>query len=386
MPFDFESLTSRSTAATHRLEPPEEEKLDQTSPRNVLRQVQNHLTIPTSKHDDPRSSLSSSAISDDDSSSSAFNSVPCSTPALSESPSSLELSSTSDAADVQSGTAWVEVPHEAVSWVLFSHLTYCFPEKQRYPHRTNQEEIEYLNQFFGQEGVPQQSVDFFSLHTSPEREFFVYVYNNEQKDELLASEEPLIISELMMLGIDEHCIDVFAGKGSGYNACAGTTENASVQQVMRPKNVGEANRNALDQFWFNPCGYSCNALMENSMYSSDGSAKQSIAKPFGPHFATAHISPEPASSYASLEATFPFDFDSNTRSKFQLSPLNALTTFSPRCVHVVEVELCGKKNGNNFLGGQRQLKSEKSNYDLVAVKEFRGAWFHIRHAEYAQTF
>lgn len=410
-PFDVLSLASETTIETnHRAShllsstqslslkcKSDEESEKSYSPRDVLRHrhhLQHSLMISSGSSFPETTSFRESLsgpFSDDEMSTISIPSSPISEDRYStELP--IKMGNTNVTLNHSDNSCFKVESPRVISWLLFSHLNFCFPEKQQFPHRSTNEEIDYLNQFCCQDKIDEQCIDVLSLSTTENREFFVYAYNSElRKSEVIQclSSTPLIISELMMLGLNEACVEDFAGNGIGYNPIPETTKNAAIQKIIKPSDNSNNCDSVLDQFWFNPCGYSCNALMKEKNQSIDSNL---MAKPFGPHFVTVHISPEPDSSYASLEVTFPINLGKSLNEKngngksslFELCPIQSLTTFNPQRLHIVEIELCGGQLGSSFIGGINQLNSTTAIYDLLEIKEFRGKWNHIRHAEYSR--
>lgn len=95
------------------------------------------------------------------------------------------------------------------------------------------------------------------------------------------------MEEVLMTGIREDCVRELTGADNTSERDAFSNAEIS-QKSMIHRELAKSATSVLDEFWFNPCGYSANVLFDNT-------ASLTVD-----YFST-HISPEPCSSYASLE-------------------------------------------------------------------------------------
>jgi len=194
----------------------------------------------------------------------------------------------------------------ALDLLVFTHIDYRFPERQKFPHRNFEEEVNYIRH-----RLP-SAEDFQVRHSNQEGGFHLVIWGSEGLVE--KGNIDLCIFEMMMIRIDEQSTERFAGEKPSHalksldemTGCSATEDidGTSPIDIMSNENsaVGVSGNSAaavlkrllpvegaqVDQFWFSPCGYSCNALVDNNFFS-------------------VHISPEPEASYASVESTIPFD-------------------------------------------------------------------------------
>jgi len=158
-----------------------------------------------------------------------------------------------------------------IQWITYSRLDFLHPEYQVYPHQNFQQELAFITQFF--------EVEFTELKANGQS---MYVLLHVPKT--ITQGTTFHMEEALCLGIDPHCVRSFAG----FDNAAEKDEyddGASSHGAMRSITL----EGDLDEFWFDPCGYSCNAL-STSPTTTD----------YVDYFSS-HISPEPATSYASLE-------------------------------------------------------------------------------------
>uniref|UniRef100_A0A0G4F124 ornithine decarboxylase n=1 Tax=Chromera velia CCMP2878 TaxID=1169474 RepID=A0A0G4F124_9ALVE len=251
-----------------------------------------------------------------------------------------------------------------LDFFLFSHLSYRFPEQQRFPHRSFAEETDFCRRFFPK-GTKRGAKTFegeaqpFQLPTSEEREFDLFVAASRKfmqihregvtpsglvGDSERERERDLQITELLMLGIDENSPEYFAGKKPAeLQTTAAAPDSSALAQGTssdfpeksaacdpesfqmpppqpRRENSAGVLRDLLppvgartDQYWFDPCGYSANAVCQKA-------------------FLTVHVSPEEESSYASVETSFPFKHVS-----YPVFCDKVVGCFRPKEVHVVQL-------------------------------------------------
>jgi len=148
----------------------------------------------------------------------------------------------------------------SIEFVMFSRKNFVFPTQQIFPHRTWEEEISYLNQFFdGTDYV------FGPVHGD---HWYLYLADYSEHSPRITSSEKTI--EIMMHKLDPVSTARFYKK-------EGTGEKDKFPGVAEliPDSV-------TDEFNFNPCGYSMNGLNKDVYW-------------------TIHVTPENHCSYASFE-------------------------------------------------------------------------------------
>jgi len=154
----------------------------------------------------------------------------------------------------------------SIEFVHFYHTDFIAPMSQPFPHSSFQHEVLFLNKYF--------PAGKWLSYGPPQGHFgskwHVFVADYTQKD---APQRPELTLEIHMSGLDPNVMRLFA-------------DNAGKKKfdLSRAAGIGELLPEfALDECFFEPCGYSMNAL---------DSAKA---------YATIHITPEPECSYVSFE-------------------------------------------------------------------------------------
>ncbi|CAE8604294.1 unnamed protein product [Polarella glacialis] len=167
-------------------------------------------------------------------------------------------------------------PHKFLKYASFIRLGYMFPDKQIAPHTSWDTEVEYLNKYF--EG------DDVILGTENTSTYHVYVANYLAKGQLLDS----AISTQVALGhlSPEESMKVFVGT---------LAEDKTPLKTAWKDMHCDATRSStsdptIDEFFFEPIGYSSNAV-------------------FDERFTTIHATPQPSSSYMSVETSAPLTKD-----------------------------------------------------------------------------
>jgi len=260
----------------------------------------------------------------------------------------------------------------ALDLLVFTHIDYRFPERQKFPHRNFEEEVDYIRC-----RLP-SAEDFQVRHSNQEGGFHLVIWGSEGIVDKGTID--LCIFEMMMIRIDEQSTERFAGekpfqaKGlEEMTACSGTEDidGTSPIDIMTNENsaVGVSGQSAaavlkgllpadgaqVDQFWFSPCGYSCNALVDTN-------------------FLSVHISPEPEASYASVESTIPFDQI--------LEPFfceSVVEAFRPSELQMLQIAIQTK--------GESPLPSavtcEQNTMVLQRVDEITGNFYRVLHGFYS---
>lgn len=155
----------------------------------------------------------------------------------------------------------------AVRAVKYSRGSFIFPGAQPYPHRTFSEEVALLDDYFGNLGAGSRAYVMGSMTKS--QNWHVYSSCAILEDH----PDSVYTLEMCMTGLDKNLASVFYKTQSC--SAAEMTNRSGIRQILPQSDI--------DDFEFDPCGYSMNAI--------EGSA-----------ISTIHVTPEDGSSYASFEA------------------------------------------------------------------------------------
>lgn len=184
-------------------------------------------------------------------------------------------------------------------FLQFSRSNFMFPQKQHFPHRAFSEETEYLNKLLGKEG------DAFVLGATKGPRWHLYIVDFNEVD---ASQYKQQTIEMIMFNLDPKIMRQFyqaqqASDATSSSSAAPMEESKEI--LLNSSGQGFANLNGegsksgddatkrsgidklipgsdIDGFLFSPCGYSCNALLNETYF-------------------TIHITPEPECSFVSFE-------------------------------------------------------------------------------------
>lgn len=212
----------------------------------------------------------------------------------------------------------VGFPREKQPWrIFYSRKSFMFPERQKNPHKSWSDEVEYLNGHF-EDGsaytVGNVNSDHWYLYSTVPC-YFDYnlrttVHGVDLPSKVKGSDETL---EILMTDLSStRCSNFFTERLSpervNYNedddssslessvsslyAVAddddpGHELGNSVTKLTGIDSIYPTNNQVIDAFCFNPCGYSCNGII------SDG------------NYFTIHVTPERQCSYASFETNVP---------------------------------------------------------------------------------
>lgn len=170
-----------------------------------------------------------------------------------------------------------------IEWVSYSRKNYTFPEEQKYPHTSFQTEVEYLNSFFP-EGTAHVLGPLNHDH------WYIYVWDAEEHVAKPAAAALPAIAESNPLkgtpGNNESTLHVLmqdmdpivAKRFFKSEDPTMTSRRMTVESGIRDLVPGAT----LDDFAFDPCGYSMNGILFDAYY-------------------TIHITPESHCSYVSFE-------------------------------------------------------------------------------------
>lgn len=170
-------------------------------------------------------------------------------------------------------------------FVQYSRSNFLFPSEQPYPHQSFQMEVDYLNTFFSGSAYILGPLDGPRWH----------LYVADMNLPLDSSDQTL---EVVMFDLPESVTSLFfrssLEKKFGKEVSSILDENPS---EFGSKNLGSMMTKisgidgivegmTIDDFMFDPCGYSCNAINGSSYY-------------------TIHITPEPECSFVSFDTNLP---------------------------------------------------------------------------------
>jgi len=158
---------------------------------------------------------------------------------------------------------YAERCHLDVEWVFYSRRNFIFPHKQPFPHNDFSAEVRYLNEYF--DGSAHVMGDVTGTHWN----VYVADYVNRPVEHPL--EEQTL--EIMMTDLDDDTMKNFI-RGEDFIDAAHVTKTTGIADLI-PGAV-------VDDFAFDPCGYSCNALLGHTYF-------------------TIHVTPESHCSYVSFE-------------------------------------------------------------------------------------
>lgn len=166
-----------------------------------------------------------------------------------------------------------------IEWVSYSRKNYTFPEEQKYPHTSFQTEVSFLNGFF-----PDGSAHV--LGPLNHDHWYIYVWDADEHKGFGAdahghhyasgSSEQKSESTLHVLMQDMH--PTVAKQFFKSTDATMTSRRMTIESGIRDLVPGAV----LDDFAFDPCGYSMNGILFDAYY-------------------TIHITPESHCSYVSFE-------------------------------------------------------------------------------------
>jgi len=149
--------------------------------------------------------------------------------------------------------------------VFYSRKRFMRPDLQKTPHTSFEEEIEYLQEFFGGGAA-------YALGRLNSDCWYLYTLN--QPVSITEADQTL---EIIMTKLDPEIMKIFTKEVS-----------SSAEDAAKRSKIDQIFPNAiLDGFLFDPCGYSVNAILPKG------------------HYFTIHITPEPTCSYVSFETNVP---------------------------------------------------------------------------------
>lgn len=159
---------------------------------------------------------------------------------------------------------------DEVEDVFYSRKNFKRPDLQKNPHRSFDQEVALLDTFF--EGGAAYCLG------SPSRDcWYLYTLNSPNSVADKNNIEPDQTLEVLMTDLDPEVMRIFTREGS--SSAAEATQKSGIDQIFPFMTI--------DDFLFEPCGYSMNGVSKNGCYM------------------TIHITPEPGFSYVSFETNMP---------------------------------------------------------------------------------
>jgi len=154
--------------------------------------------------------------------------------------------------------------HLEMDYIFYSRKNYNFPQRQAFPHFDFKHEVDFLKRTF-----PKGQAYILGDVTGDHWHLFVADYSGHH-----GNGQTL---EIMMSELDPQKMAQFY-KTESFVSAKHTTETSGIGNLIPGTTI--------DEFQFEPCGYSMNGLKEGS-------------------YSTIHITPEPHCCYVSFDTNFP---------------------------------------------------------------------------------
>lgn len=151
-----------------------------------------------------------------------------------------------------------------LSFVCYSRSKFIYPDKQKSPHLSFEQEVEYLDTYFNGSGY------IFGPMKNDHWNMYIADYND---DEFTLSSNPEQTLEVIMFDLDPKTMKQFY-KTDDFVSAKKTCIKSGISKLL-PGSI-------IDAFQFEPCGFSLNGLLDNAYW-------------------TIHITPEEHCSYVSFE-------------------------------------------------------------------------------------
>ncbi|XP_015190918.1 PREDICTED: S-adenosylmethionine decarboxylase proenzyme isoform X2 [Polistes dominula] len=158
---------------------------------------------------------------------------------------------------------------DEVEDLFYSRKNYKRPELQISPHQAFTEEVTLLNTYFHDGEV------YCLGSTGNTDSWYLYTLNREKS--LQEKVEPDQTLEILMTHLDPNVMAIFTRDVC--SSAAEATQKSRIDKLIPNMTI--------DDFLFEPCGYSMNGISKNGNYM------------------TIHITPEPEFSYVSFESNIP---------------------------------------------------------------------------------
>lgn len=164
-----------------------------------------------------------------------------------------------------------------IEYVFYSRKQFMFPDRQIYPHTNWSDEVSYLEKYFSGGSA-------YTVGKTNGDHWFCFVWEEPLNPlpQLPSGQIKVDCTlEVLMSGLDEE----WASKMFYKKANSSPSDNEFSGLLKRAFPDSD-----IDEFHFDPCGYSCNGLKDE-------------------YYFTIHVTPEPKCSYASFETNMAFDAD-----------------------------------------------------------------------------
>jgi S-adenosylmethionine decarboxylase len=152
--------------------------------------------------------------------------------------------------------------------LFFSRKNFLKPESQPAPHRSYQQETDYLAKYFSESGAA------YTFGRSNQEHWNLYTLSSASGIPV-----PDQTIEVIMSDLSESTMAYFK---YSYSSDPNVVSNASGIDSLFPGSI-------MDHYVFDPCGYSANGLISGDKYF------------------TIHITPEKAFSFVSFETNYPYE-------------------------------------------------------------------------------
>jgi S-adenosylmethionine decarboxylase len=146
-----------------------------------------------------------------------------------------------------------------------------FPDRQLFPHTDWNDEVNYMDQFFDNGAA-------YMVGKTNGNHWYCFLYESSNNP-IPAPDEKDYTLEILMTQLDEDNSKMFI-KDQATDKDGALIASQKLQAIYN-------NNVQMDDFAFDPCGYSCNALTKDGFYF------------------TVHVTPEAHCSYASFETNIP---------------------------------------------------------------------------------
>lgn len=226
-----------------------------------------------------------------------------------------------------------------VNWMTYSRLDFLHPQHQVWPHQNFPQEVDFLRPFLADANSLRTAVMPAGNHTMHVMHF---------ADPGQKCVRPYMMEEVLMTGIDSGCVRTLTGYDNALEHSSAVSPHCT-PSPMRSAVKGRVSE--LDEFWFNPCGYSSNALVQ-----VDSAVE----------YFSCHVSPEPITSYASLEVG-----SSAHRTKVSADGIKFATllpSFSAQRMNVTRI-LIGDAETTCFSSVASSLTLGRNSYRCVGAKQ-----------------
>uniref|UniRef100_A0A336LU59 S-adenosylmethionine decarboxylase proenzyme n=1 Tax=Culicoides sonorensis TaxID=179676 RepID=A0A336LU59_CULSO len=171
--------------------------------------------------------------------------------------------------------------YQEIEDLFYSRKNYKKPELQCSPHRGFDEEVAYLDQYFDDGRA-------YSLGSLNGDCWYLYTVcrgggrtNSNIIESIQAPPDPDQTIEILMTELDSNTMSIFTKEEC--NSAKEATERAGIHKIIPGM--------AIDDFLFDPCGYSMNGVLKNCGKGYSNGC-----------YMTIHITPEPEFSYVSFES------------------------------------------------------------------------------------